>query len=354
MKDKKSALVVGNELIYALSDRYVADFFNVINIGDVDEAYDRLHNDTDCFSIIFIGISSTEDEGLRLIERLHKCVHVRRIPVIVFSTETDRLLEKYSYEMGVTEYISMPFDSEIVAAKLRNIMLLYRYKDELEEERLAHIREAVQNQQNTIDFLANVIEARNMENGEHVSRVKGFTRILAEQVMRDHPEYGLDEKKVGLIASASSLHDLGKIMIRESVLLKPDKLTDEETEYMKTHTICGCLLLNKMKNMLFEDFYKTSYDICRSHHEKFDGSGYPDGLAGDDIPLSAQIVSIADCFDALTARRIYKPAYPPSAAYAMILSGECGVFSEKLLSSFRHCRARFINLAKKNAMKTDL
>lgn len=344
MNQKKMALVVGNAEIRSRMTGYVTEFFSVISADDGAEAKQLADSRADSLSIIFIGVSSSDNERLELVDYLSDSGLIRRVPVIIFSEDSDPRLELYAYEKGIAEFLVEPFDAEVVQVKLHNLMGLYHYKDELEEQSAQHIREAIQNHRNTLDFLANVIEARNMENGEHVSRVKSMTRILAEQVMVDYPQYGLDEKKVSLIADASALHDLGKIMIRESVLLKPGRLTEEETQYMKSHTVYGCLLLNKMKNMLFEDFYRVSYEICRYHHEKVDGSGYPEGLHGDAIPLSAQIVSMADCFDALTAKRPYKPAYPAKVAYRMIMDGECGAFSPEMLASFKRCRVRMTRI----------
>ena len=346
MDEKRLALIVGSEKIRAIMTDYVRNFFEVISVKAGEEACELSSALADSLSMIFIGVSSPKSRGVEVIRSLNRNGLIRRIPVIVFSVESDAEVERCAYELGVAEYISLPVKTDIMYIKLRNIMLLYRYKDELEEQSERHMREAMENHENTIDFLANVIEARNMENGEHVSRVKGFTRILAEQLMADHPEYGLDEEQISLISAASALHDLGKIMIRESVLLKPDRLTEEEAGYMKRHTVYGCLLLNKMKNMLFDDFYQVSYDICRYHHEKVDGSGYPEGLVGREIPLAAQIVSVADCYDALTAKRPYKPAYPPEVAYRMIFNGECGAFAEDILTAFKRCRARFTSMTK--------
>ena len=348
MEEKRPALIVGCDDLRPTMIGYVADFFSIIEACGGADARAKAEACSRRLSIIFIGLSAPDDEGVRLIAELNRSGMIRRVPVIVFTPRSDLGLERYAYEQGITEYISPPFDPEIVKIKLRNILGHYRYKDELEEEHARHLSEAMDNHRNTLDFLANVIEARNMENGEHVSRVKGMARILAEQVMNDCPSYGLTKEKISLISDASALHDLGKIMIRESVLLKPGRLTEEEAQYMKRHTIYGCLLLNKMKNMLFEDFFETCYDICRYHHEKVDGSGYPDGLCGDAIPISAQIVSVADCFDALTASRPYKPAYPARVAYKMIMDGECGVFAPELLAAFRRCRARMMRLTEQS------
>ena len=197
--------------------------------------------------------------------------------------------------------------------------------------------------EDVIELLGNITEARDSDSGEHIRRVKGFTNILANQVKEDLPEYGLTDWDIGLMTSASALHDVGKIMIPDAVLLKPGRFTKEEFEVMKSHCIRGCEILQKAPSDWSAEYMKMSMDICRHHHEKYDGSGYPDGLVGDAIPISAQIVSIADCFDALTTKRVYKDAYSCDKAFDMILMGECGVFSEKLLGCFKKCRQAFFD-----------
>ena len=193
-----------------------------------------------------------------------------------------------------------------------------------------------------IELLGNITEARDSDSGRHIRRVKGFTHILAEQVMNDWPEYELDDDTVALMTSASALHDVGKIMIPDAILLKPGRLTPEEFTIMKSHCSCGCDILKNAPTDWSADYLKMSMDICHYHHEKYDGSGYPEGLVGDDIPISAQIVAVADCFDALTTKRVYKDAIPAEDAISMIYGGECGVFSGKILSSLKHCEGAFL------------
>lgn len=195
-----------------------------------------------------------------------------------------------------------------------------------------------------IEILGTVVECRNLESGEHIKRVKGFTKILADCLMREYKEYGLTPWDVEVIAATSALHDIGKISISDNILLKPGKLTDEEYEYMKSHTTRGCEILEHIRGAWDEAFHQVGYNICRHHHERYDGKGYPDGLAGDDIPIEAQIVSIADVYDALISERVYKAAYSPEEAYRMIVTGECGVFSPKLLECFRKVKGEFEDL----------
>lgn len=192
-----------------------------------------------------------------------------------------------------------------------------------------------------VDLLGDVVESRDLESGKHVRRVKGFTKILATQVMSDLPEYGLDAYAVDLITFMSPLHDIGKIAISDSILCKPGKLTPEEFDAMKTHCEKGHEIVLKMSDKWSKEYIDMAADICLCHHEKWDGKGYPRGLSGDNIPIAAQIVSIADIYDALTTERVYKKAYSYDKAFCMILEGECGAFSEKLISCLKKCRVKF-------------
>lgn len=195
-----------------------------------------------------------------------------------------------------------------------------------------------------MELLGDVVESRDKDSGKHVHRVKSLTEALALQIMRDYPEFGLDESMVEKITMASMLHDVGKISIPDAILLKPGKLTDKEFEIMKTHCYAGYELLKKLEKYWDEEYLEYGYDICRYHHERYDGSGYPCGLKGDDIPIAAQIVSVADCFDALTSKRTYKDAYDPETAFTMIITGECGIFSDKLICSLIRCKETFIKI----------
>lgn len=192
-----------------------------------------------------------------------------------------------------------------------------------------------------IETMSNVVEFRNLESGDHVRRVKDFTRILAGYVARLYPEYHLNEEDVDVITAAAAMHDVGKIAISDAVLLKPGRLTEEEFAVMKTHTIKGCEIIDMLGDIQEGDYGRTSYQICRYHHERYDGKGYPEGLKGEEIPIAAQIVSVADVYDALVSERCYKSAYTPAEAYNMIMRGECGQFSPKLLVCLEKAREEF-------------
>ena len=212
------------------------------------------------------------------------------------------------------------------------------------EERTRKLMESEEKLRNNNEFLINalssVVEFRNMESNEHIRRVKFFTRIMLKYLVKYFPEYHLTQEDVEAIVRASALHDIGKIAIPDSILLKPGKLTEAEFEIMKTHSVYGAELLEKFK----EDdnpFYHYCYEICRYHHERYDGKGYPDQLKGEEIPISAQIVSLVDVYDALVSKRIYKEAFTHDLAVQMIKNGECGQFSPKILECFDLAYADF-------------
>ena len=235
--------------------------------------------------------------------------------------------------------------------RVREFLMIKQYDTLLEEEKEAkedteRLSGALQSMcESLIEVMGDIVESRDSDSGDHIQRVKGFTFILANQVMEDLPEYQLDTHTVNMMTFASALHDVGKISIPDSILLKPGKLTDEEFEIMKTHSKKGCDIIMKMSNSWSADYLKMGLDICGYHHEKWDGKGYPYGLKGDEIPIAAQIVSLADVFDALTTKRVYKDAFSCEKAAAMINNGECGVFSAKLLGCFNRCLDKFVEYA---------
>lgn len=298
-------------------------------------------------------------DGLAVLDEMKKRGLMNKIPVLIISSENAVKAEKSCLEKGVSDFIHRPFEETIVKRRIENTISLYAYKNELEkkvEEQTETLKDQCKilrfqatrlqhNNERIIEVLGDIVENRNLESGQHIKRVKGFTKILAYQMMSRYPEYDLDEDKIEKIVNASALHDLGKIAIPDSILLKPARLTKEEFEEMKTHTTRGCDILESMQDIWETDYQKVCYEICRYHHERFDGRGYPDGLNGDDIPVSAQLVSVADVYDALVCERVYKSAIPKDKAYDMIINGECGTFSPKLMDCFKNARWEFEQLA---------
>ncbi|MDE6917527.1 MAG: HD domain-containing protein, partial [Lachnospiraceae bacterium] len=290
-------------------------------------------------------------DGFGVMKIMGRRGYLKHIPVLVISGETAVDTERKCFDYGVTDFIRKPFDNELVLRRVRNMIDLFTYRNCLEEqvedqtrtlkrqyEMICRQAEKLRQRNEKItDILAEVVESRNLESGEHVKRVKSYTRILAEELMRQFPEYGLTPEEVHIIESASAVHDIGKIAIPDNVLVKPGKLTDEEFACMKSHTVRGCEVLDHID--VWDDRYKEyAYKICRHHHERFDGRGYPDQLVGDDIPIEAQIVSVADVYDALISDRCYKKAFSKEEAFHMITEGKCGVFSPKLIQCFMNAR----------------
>ena len=276
---------------------------------------------------------------------------IENIPIILITAETILDTEDQAYAYGVADVIHKPFYPHIVRRRAKNIIELYQNKYHM-EERLKEQEKEIRAQEKKlregndfmIEALSSVVEFRSLETGDHVRRVKYFTRIMLKYLMTYFPKYGLTPTQVDEIARASALHDIGKIGIPDAILFKPARLTTEEFEIMKTHTTIGCEVLEKFHAHQSEEFYRYCYEICRYHHERWDGNGYPDHLVGEDIPISAHVVAIADVYDALVSPRVYKSPYANNTAYDMILNGECGQFSPDVLECFKLAKEDFFNI----------
>lgn len=345
-----------------LQEMLEADY-DVVLAGDGKQAIEQLSELHDEIAIVLLDLVMPEMDGFEVLKVMNQKDWIKKIPVMIISGESSSEAEVRCFEYGVSDFIQKPFAEKIVKKRVENIVSLFSYQNSLEEK--VEKQTAILKRQNKIlqdrteklretnikiiDILGNIVESRNLESGEHVKRVKGFTRILGYQMMRDFPEYGLTDETVDMISEASALHDVGKIAIPDNILLKPGRLTDEEFEIMKSHTTKGCEILNNVEGIWQNDDYRrTSYEICRHHHERFDGRGYPDHLKEEEIPVSAQIVSVADVYDALVSERVYKKAFSLDEAFDMIVTGKCGTFSPKLLVSFRNIRSAFEEFAGHN------
>lgn len=344
--------------------------YQIMEAEDGQQAIDLLEKYHDEILIVLLDLIMDGVDGYAVLEAMREHSWLDKVPVLVISVDARVDVERRCFKMGVSDFIHKPFDNAIVENRVRNVIELFLYKNKLEtkveqqtewlkkqNEMLARQAEKLRKRNNRLtDILGTVVEFRNLESGEHIKRVKGFARILAEEAMRDYPEYGLTEEMIDIIESASVLHDIGKIAIPDGILLKPGRLTRDEYEYMKLHTTKGCEILDNIQDLWSETYGKTCYEICRHHHERYDGKGYPDGLTGEEIPISAQLVSVADVYDALVSERVYKSAYSLEQAHEMILAGECGVFSPKLMVCFQKVRKKFEVLAEeqKNQFQDNL
>lgn len=350
-KNMKSKILIvdDSELNRELLRDILQEDYEIEIAEDGEAAVKKLAGMKEEISVMLLDLLMPKVDGFQVLSAMQKNRLTEKIPVLVISGETSAEAEKRCLEMGASDFIRKPLDAVTVKQRIKNILELFEYKRKLEQkvqEQTQLIRKQHQLLQyqveklkesniRIIDALGMLVEFRNTESGQHIKRVKAFTEILARQLMTDYPEYELNEARVKMIVDVSPLHDIGKITIPDSILLKPGKLTPEEIEYMKSHTARGCEILNSIANIWEEDYRQTSYDICRYHHERYDGKGYLDGLKGEEIPIAAQIVSLADVYDALVSERVYKEAYSPAEAFHKIVTGECGIFSPRLLECFR-------------------
>ncbi len=324
------------------------------------QGIEKLEQHAEEICVVLLDLIMPVMDGYAVMKWMEQRGYLKRIPVLVISGEQAVDVERRCFDYGVTDFIKKPFDNSLVMKRVKNVADLFAYRNCLEEQvasqtktlkRQYHMirrqaEELIKRNEKITDILAEVVESRNLESGEHVKRVKSYTQILAKEMMKRYPEYHLTEEEVRIIESASAVHDIGKIAIPDNILLKPGKLTDEEFECMKSHTVRGCEVLDHI-NEVWDDNYKAyASEICRHHHERFDGRGYPDRLVGDDIPISAQIVSVADVYDALISERCYKKAFTKEQAFHMIVNGECGIFSPKLMDCLKGVREEMEHVAR--------
>ena len=353
---KEQILIINDDKVEtAALNRVLSEEYSCVLAMNVKDAIRSLEKSEHDFLVIIIRLAMKPMSGLRFVEILSENKKIDTLPIIVTSeTEDDGDLER-CFELGVVDYMSKPFDPQRIRRCIsRNIRTFNKFRrlGEQIEEKNSSLKEdyAELEKQNSdlkeaqttvLEILGTVVEYRNLEDSNHVRRVARFTEILGKQMKQSFSDTGLDDHTIKVYTKASMLHDIGKICIPDSIMLKPGKMTDDEFEIMRSHTTKGIELLESIKTSWDDEYGKAAEEICRWHHERYDGRGYPDGLMGDDIPISAQLVSIADTYDALVSDRVYKKAYSKSEAFKMITEGECGVFSPKLVEAFRQARVQF-------------
>lgn len=296
-----------------------------------EEALQILRQYGTAISLVLLDIPMPVMDGFGVLQHMAAEYWIKDIPVIMISSDDSAAAVKKAYEMGVSDYISRPFDAQVVYRRVSNTITLYARQHRLITMLSEQVREKDKNNSMMVSILSQIVEFRNGESGSHVVHIKQLTKMLLEQLQRKDTAYTVTSSDLLLIPLAAALHDIGKIGIDEKILNKPGKLTREEFEIMKTHTVIGADMLESLTLYQEEPLVRIAHDICRWHHERFDGKGYPDGLKRDDIPLSAQVVSLADVYDALVSERVYKKAFSHEKAIQMILNGECGTFNPVLL-----------------------
>jgi putative two-component system response regulator len=340
---RKKLLVIDDvELNRAILREAFCKKFDILEAENGIDGLALIKQNASKLSAILLDIIMPEMDGFTVLQELEHHELLRHVPVFLISTETTDYVVQRAYNYGVVDVISKPFNLPIIERRINNIIELFENRNQLEKmfnQQMATIAvqdsELQKNQWAIIETLSSALEGRDAESGDHVKRMCDITNIFLKELAVSHPEYTLTDEKIKLITRAAALHDIGKIAIRDAILLKPGKLTPEEFEIMKTHTTEGCKIIDSIAGFKTSKLYTYSYQICRSHHERWNGKGYPDGLVGNDIPIAAQIVSVADVYDALISKRVYKPEFTHEQACHMIESGECGVFNPDLLECFR-------------------
>ena len=282
-------------------------------------------------SLILLDIVMPVADGFTVLNYMTRNHRIEDIPVIMISSEGSEETIRRAYEMGASDYISRPFDSRVVCRRVANMIKLYSKQKSLTKLVTEQINKKEKNNRMMIRILSQIVEFRNSESGSHVLHIEKLTEMLMNRLIHKTDRYNIDPVQQDLIPIASALHDIGKIGIDEKILNKPGKLTPEEFEKMKQHSVIGEAILTSAKANMNEPLIKIASQICRWHHERYDGKGYPDGLKGDEIPICAQIVSLADVYDALTSERVYKKAFSHEQTMEMIQTGQCGAFNPILL-----------------------
>ncbi len=338
--ERQTILIVDDaEMNRMMLSDMLGDQYDYVEAADGREALRILEKNVS-IDLILLDINMPEMNGFEVLEEMNRYHWIEEVPVIMITAEESVESMEHAYSLGVTDYIPRPFNVYIVRRRVENTLNLYVNQKRLMRLVSDQIAEKEENNTLMVSILSNVVEIRNHESGDHIRNIRRITELLLHQLVQKTKAYHLSEEDIALIKTASSLHDIGKITIPEEILNKPGKLTKEEFEIMKTHSAAGAQILEQMKYGQDKPLYRYALEICRWHHERWDGHGYPDGLMGEEIPISAQIVAIADVYDALTSERCYKKAYDHTTAINMILNGECGAFNPLLLECLTETAAQ--------------
>ena len=340
MSEKEKILIADDSAMNrAILTEMLGDGYEILEAENGCQAVSIMQTNVD-IDLLLLDIMMPEMDGFDVLAMMNKYHWIDDIPVIMISAENASSYVERAYDLGATDYISRPFDMAIVRRRVINTLMLYAKQKRLVRLVAEQVYEKEKSNSTMINILSHIVEFRNGESGLHVLHIQTATDILLRTLVRKNDKYNLNAADISLISTASALHDIGKINIPESILNKPGKLTKEEFDTMKTHTTTGAEILDKLPFQQESPLVKTAYAICRWHHERWDGRGYPDGLKGEDIPIAAQVVAMADVYDALTSERCYKKAFGHDKAMEMILNGECGQFNPLLLECLTDAGAR--------------
>lgn len=307
--------------------------YDIIQANDGVQAVDCLQRHAEEISLLLLDIVMPHMDGFEVLSYMNKEHWIDSIPVVIISSENSPIYIKRGYDLGATDFIGKPFDANMVLRCSANAILLGAKQRRMTSIVSNQIYEREKSSKLMINILSHIVEFRNGESGLHVLHIQTITEMLLRQlVQKENNRYALSKEQIRMITTASALHDIGKISIPDEILNKPGRLTAEEFAVIKGHSMAGANMLSELPlDQKEEPLVKTAYEICRWHHERYDGGGYPDGLKGEEIPVSAQVVALADVYDALTSERCYKDAYSHEKAIEMILAGQCGAFNPLML-----------------------
>ena len=337
MNEKPKILIADDsEINRALLKEILGDGYDYLEAEDGTAAVELMRQRTD-ISLLLLDLMMPGMDGFDVLRVMKYHAWLDEIPVIVISAAEDTANIERAYDLGVADYIRRPFERIMILRRVKNILMLYAKQKRLTRLVTDQVYEKEHNSVLMISILSHVVEFRNSESGLHVLHIRTLTDLLLHRLAQKTDRYQLDESDIARISIASALHDIGKIVIPEEILNKPGRLTAEEFAIIKNHTVAGAQMLQDLGQAIAQDepLLQVAHAICRWHHERWDGNGYPDRLKGDEIPIAAQVVALADVYDALTSERCYKHAYDHDTALRMILNGECGAFNPLLLDCLR-------------------
>ena len=313
--------------------------YSILEAENGQECLEKMQAEAGNIALVLLDINMPVMDGFEVLKAMNANHTIEDTPVIMISSEDSDAAIRRSYELGASDYVNRPFDARIVYRRVTNTIKLYAKQRRLVQMVSDQIRARENNTDTLVGVLSHIVEFRNGESGAHVRHIRIITEMLLHRLLEISSNYSITAEQQDLIPLASALHDIGKIGIDEKVLNKPGKLTPEEFKVIQTHSMLGAKMLHDLDQFAEQPLLQTAYEIARWHHERWDGRGYPDGLKGDEIPISAQLVSLADVYDALTSERCYKKAFSHEKAVQMILNGECGAFNPLLLQCLTDVQA---------------
>lgn len=305
--------------------------YSILEAENGQECLEKMQAEAGNIALVLLDINMPVMDGFEVLKAMNVNHTIEDIPVIMISSDDSDAAIRRSYELGASDYVNRPFDARIVYRRVTNTIKLYAKQRRLVQMVSDQIRARENNTDMLVGVLSHIVEFRNGESGAHVRHIRIITELLLHRLLEISSQYPITAEQQDNIPLASALHDIGKIGIDEKILNKPGRLTPEEFEVVKTHSMLGAEMLHQLEDFNEQPLLQTAYEITRWHHERWDGRGYPDGLKGDEIPISAQLVALADVYDALTSERCYKKAFSHEKAVQMILNGECGAFNPLLL-----------------------